>query len=63
MDGRHKFKHLVNEASKYGAVIYCEYCGLVAYDSNRDALRDKGQKMGAKPCPRNIDTALIEGEL
>ena len=50
----HKFIYGSNNASLYAQIVFCEYCGLVAYDANRGDARNgvprEIRKKGEGPC-------------
>lgn len=52
-DGSHYFIYGKNDASTYAQIVFCRYCGLVAYDANRDKLSEMGQELAKAVCPNN----------
>ena len=49
----HKFIGVDSGESVYSAKVFCEYCGLIAYDANRRELTEKGQLEAKEPCPNS----------
>ena len=47
----HKFKAISNNASVYALIVYCEYCGHVAFNANHSSLMDQMQREAKLPCP------------
>lgn len=39
------------EGSIYSRIVYCSYCGHVAFDGNNSNDRDKHQKIAREECP------------
>ena len=46
---KHNYKDASN-GTKYGLIIYCEYCGHVAYDLNRPSENHRTQKEAETGC-------------
>ena len=53
----HKFKAACNGVS-YDYCIFCEYCGLIAFDANRTSKMKEQQEKAAGSCP-NSPTAIL----
>lgn len=55
MNAPHKFKHNQNgECGTYTTVIYCEYCGLIAFHANsNDRSQWDKSKLGC-PCSPSL---------
>lgn len=57
----HKFKHSDNgNAGPYSTVVYCEYCGLVAFHANNTIDTDKRFNESKKGCPLSPDLDKFE---
>jgi len=48
----HKFIYKSNGSSVYAQIIFCEYCGHVAFNANDTHIRDRDQAIAKEPCPR-----------
>jgi len=47
----HKFRHTPNGDSKHGVIIYCEYCGLVAFQGAWPSQSEMYYETAKKGCP------------
>jgi len=47
----HKFRHTPNGDSKHGVIIYCEYCGLVAFQGAWPSQSEKYYGIAKQGCP------------
>ena len=57
----HKFKHNENAPSHYGVVVYCEYCGVIAFWGNGSEKTNlEGQGMAVQPCPRSPESDEVK---
>lgn len=50
MSGQHKFGFGTDGG--YRTIVYCEYCGHVAFYCNQHDLNDERQRVAKEPCPR-----------
>ena len=48
----HKFKYGANSASGTQQLIFCEYCGLIAFHGDRLNYSIEAQKEAKEDCPR-----------
>jgi len=47
----HKFKSDKVDHDGYSLVVYCEYCGTVAFYANWSSKYENYQEKANKPCP------------